>query len=374
MGRPTVRDRQSSDGVLYFLDYTYKGVRHRPPLGHNLSQEDQNTKAHEAIQRIHAGTTSPVATITFSQFLPTYWQAFEARGSVDRKRPQAAIDAHLLPRYGDKPLASINTPQVGMDYITSRQRAGAAAGTIAREWNVLMRIINLAVTFDKLDRNRMCHVPRPEPAKRERIIERWELAALRDKGGDAHVWRAAVAAMHTGLRKSKLLLEAGDKERIKQEEDGYWAYLDKSKSKTKFNIEMVPLNRWAYEALIPGFRWVEKHRRDGTMTVHGVKMAIAAFDASWVAVCRRAGVKDLHFHDLRHLFATTLDELEVKDQYIAVLLGHTIEGSTTRYIRRNVRVLRDAVTRLEMSFRPDALSPKLSPKQVSYSTSVQAVV
>jgi integrase len=343
VGRPTIRVRRSKQGVLFYLDYTYKGTRHRPPLGYDLTIEQQNEKASEAVKRIHTGNVPAQAGgPTFKAFLPTYWQAFTAKGRVDTVRPQGIIDNHLLPRFGDKPLTAINDPAVGMDYITARLK-DVTAGTVQREWNVLMRIINLAVRLDKLDRNRLSPIRTevlPEPAKRERTVHRWELEALRDEGGNADVWRMAVAAMHTGLRESKLFTEGFDVRRQKLEEDGYWLHLDKSSTSLKGNPELVPLNRWAREALSQPLRWTD----------------IEAFKKAWATACDKAKIADLHFHDLRHLFATALEDLDVQDRLISILMGHAVDGMTGRYIRKNLRRLREAVTKLEGAYNPSQLT------------------
>jgi hypothetical protein len=341
-----VRPRKCAAGTAYNLDYLYNGVRYRPRLGINLTKEQQTQMALEAVNGIHQGISAGPChsgdRVTLEQFLPTYWQAFKAKGRVDMVRPEGIINNHLLPRFATQLLSRINDPAVGMDYVTARMKHGATAGTIQREWNVWMRIMNLAVDFDKLDKNRLRRVPRPEAAKRERVVHRWELEALRDEGGNADVWRMAVAAMHTGLRESKLFTEGFDVRRQKLEEDGYWLHLDKSLTSLKGNPELVPLNRWAREALSQPLRWTD----------------IEAFKKAWATACEKAKIVDLHFHDLRHLFATALEDLDVQDRLISILMGHAVGSITGRYIRKNLRRLREAVTKLEYAYNPTNLSPK----------------
>lgn len=345
MGEVHVRRRPCTDGTAFCLDYIYNGVRYRPRLGVNLSKEEQTQLALEAVKRIHNGSAQGIQETpsqTFNAFLPTYWQAFRAKGRVDAVRPEGIIDNHLVPRFGDKPLSEVNDPAVGMDYITARMKEGATAGTIQREWNVLMRIINLAVDFDKLNKNRLKRVPRPTASKRERVVHRWELEALRDEGMDADVWRLAVGAMHTGLRETKLFLEATDVRRHHLEEDGYWLHLDKAATAGKGNPELLPLNRWAREALSQPHRW----------------NTITGFREAWIAACRRAKLVDLHFHDLRHLCATALDDLDVPRPVISAILGHAVTDITSLYIRKNARKVREAVTKLEWAYNPTNLSPE----------------
>lgn len=69
-----------------------------------------------------------------------YWQAMKIKNRLDLRRPEIAIEIHLLPRFADRPLDSL-TAEDGQNYIASRLEAKAAPWTIRREWNVLMRIL-----------------------------------------------------------------------------------------------------------------------------------------------------------------------------------------------------------------------------------------
>ena len=55
----------------------------------------------------------------------------------------------------------------------------------------------------------------------------------------------------------------------------------------------------------------------------------AAFSTFWQRLSREAKVTDLHFHDLRHTFATWLQNLGVPLEVRATLLGHRLQGSGT---------------------------------------------
>ena len=62
--------------------------------------------------------------------------------------------------------------------------------------------------------------------------------------------------------------------------------------------------------------------------------------------CKRAGIKDLHFHDLRHTARTRMLESGVGIVEISEILGHSsIELTRKRYLHPNTS-LRDAVEKL----------------------------
>jgi site-specific recombinase XerD len=62
---------------------------------------------------------------------------------------------------------------------------------------------------------------------------------------------------------------------------------------------------------------------------NGVKLT--DFKRSFMTACRNAGLKDLHIHDLRHVFASTLTMADVSLYKTGILLGHRTPNMTQRY-------------------------------------------
>ena len=87
---------------------------------------------------------------------------------------------------------------------------------------------------------------------------------------------------------------------------------------------------------------------------------------AWSRLCKRGKVHDLHFHDLRHTFATRLQNLGVPLEVRSALLGHRLRsdslGSETMTMRYSHggpgwnQQLRRAVTLLETTVLSDGLS------------------
>ena len=80
---------------------------------------------------------------------------------MDRRRPEGILNTYLLPFFANRRLTSL-TAIDGLNYIMQRQEHGATAGTIPREYQVLNRLLNLAVDYDLLDKNRLKRVDLPE--------------------------------------------------------------------------------------------------------------------------------------------------------------------------------------------------------------------
>ena len=80
---------------------------------------------------------------------------------------------------------------------------------------------------------------------------------------------------------------------------------------------------------------------------------VRAFKKYWARMCERAKIHDLHFHDLRHTFATRLQGLGVDYEVRQALLGHRMPGITASYSHGGPawdQKLREAVRKLHQAF------------------------
>jgi hypothetical protein len=183
-------------------------------LGYKLRGDQEREAALEVISTIHANTgehelTRPQATThrnsddtSFAGFAKFYLQYIKAKRPKNDGRNEIILNRHLLPHFGSKQLSDICLED-GLAYLEKRQgdcigsadrRHPVAAGTIERECAVLVAVLNLAVDMDYLDKNRLKRLPVPEYAKRERIVEGWELLKIRE-AASPNVWRVIMAAL-----------------------------------------------------------------------------------------------------------------------------------------------------------------------------------
>ena len=314
----------------------------------------------ERIGKIHRGGHSlmiaPSGCPTLHEFLPTYWQTLKIQKRIDLRRPAIILNTHLLPRFGTRPLDTLSAED-GLAYITARLEAGAAPGTIRKEWGVLMRILNLAVDFEKINRNRLKRVQLPEANKRSRVASADELDSLQALG-DQETWRIVRVALHTGLREAKIL--EIERSWMKLKDDGWWLLLPPARSALKGTPTELPLNRVAVAALKSDVACI-----DGAIFHNRTSDAL---NKAWSRLCKRGKVQDLHFHDLRHAFATRLQNLGVPLEVRSALLGHRLrsdslgnETMTMRYshgghgwnqqLRRAVTLLETTVLSYGLSYR-----------------------
>ncbi|MCE3225223.1 MAG: putative Phage integrase (modular protein) [Nitrospira sp.] len=348
-------------GTAFDLYYRFRGEKYRPTLGYNLSPEDAERLAINMVAKIQRESEAPthaVTWLTFSDAVQTYWKTMQNTQRIDLMRPRIAIEKHLMPRFGRRTLASL-IAEDGIEYVSARCKEKAAPATIRREWNVFMRILNLAVDHDKLDKNRLKRVALPEAVSRERIANDAELIAVQ-KVAPEELWSIVLVALHTGLREGKIVGMQGSW--LTRRDDGWWLSIPASRSRLKGTPRELPLNRIAAHVL--GERCVN----DKVFT----RWTRASLAVYWGRLCKRARVHDLHFHDLRHTFATRLQNAGVGLEVRSALLGHTVRGiggdfgstaMTSRYShggRGWNAQLREAVTILETAYTHALLSYDLS--------------
>jgi len=148
-------------------------------------------------------------------------------------------------------------------------------------------------------------------------------------------------ALLTTLREAKLI--AVHHEWVIERGDGVWM-IPAPGSKLKGVPKELPLSPLALHFLRGeqpriGGRYFSQWKDAGS------------FKHRWMEACARAGVQDLHFHDLRHTAATWLGEAGVEYATIEKLLGHKLPGTGELYIHDWKTKLRAAVTTLEETVR-----------------------
>ena len=221
-----------------------------------------------------------------------------------------------------------------------RRAQGGADGAIERECGVLLGLLNYAVANEDLDKNRLLSMDVPSGAKRERVAEAWELFRIYHAAGPA-VQLVMMLALLTTLREAKLI--AVHHEWVIERGDGVWM-IPAPGSKLKGVPKELPLSPLALHFLRGeqpriGGRYFSQWKDAGS------------FKHRWMEACARAGVQDLHVHDLRHTAATWLGEAGVEYATIEKLLGHKLPGTGELYIHDWKTKLRKAVTTLEETVR-----------------------
>jgi excisionase family DNA binding protein len=246
-----------------------------------------------------------------------------------------ALKSHLTPYFGNLRLEDI-TPLVVEKYRTKRLRAVSESST-NREMALLKVMFNLAIDWGFASENPLRKVKMfsEKDNLKERVLTEEEETRLRAASAP-HLRLIITGLLATGARISELMAlrrSAVDLERRT-------ILLTKTKSGRN---RVIPINAQLHEVLT-----ALKARSKGERVFAGPEgEPVASVRRAFVSACRRAGLKGVRMHDLRHTFATRLVRRGVDIITVRDLLGHSSVKLTERYTHSNEEQKREAVRRLE---------------------------
>lgn len=204
-----------------------------------------------------------------------------------------------------------------------------ASMTKAYEWNL--------ISEQRLKAIRKVKPIRGE-TKRLRYLNADEIQRLLN-ACDKHLYPIVFTALHTGMRKGEILSLKWSQIDLKND----LILLDKTKNDERREI---PINKPLKQVLIQ----LHSQRRLDTDYVFvnpDTGKRYTDLKRSFTTACKRAGIKDFHFHDLRHTYASQLVMAGVDLKTVQELLGHKSLTMTLRYAHLSQAHKREAVKALE---------------------------
>ena len=297
-----------------------------------------------AAQRKEARTVKPEANPLFSEFAERWVSEVVARknraGTVKHRR--LLLKNHVNPYLGKRRLADIDRRQIeDMHHGISQQYPVAANRAVS----VCSAIFSTAMRWGMLERNPAADIDRNMEEGRERFLTPEELARhhpahdASPAQDSADVVRLLVL---TGARVGEVMAMRWEQLDL---DLGVWT---KPAATTKQNkTHRVPISPMAVTLLTRRREGAKKRQVEwvfpGRDSETGHMTTIRTF---WAAVCRRAGIKGVRIHDLRHTFASLLVSSGESLAVVGALLGHTQAKTTSRYAHLLDDPLRRATERV----------------------------
>ena len=233
-----------------------------------------------------------------------------------------------------------------LQYVNERIEEVSAA-TVVKEMNVLKHLMGLMCDeWRMIPANPSLRLKPPKrvPAGRVRYLQPTELRAVITACPD---WLRGIVglAAFTGMRRSEVL---GLK----------WMNVDLAHNRlmltaTKNNEgRIVYLNRLATDVIKS--QWAKGVKPASLVFLHDYSADNVS--KGFNVVCRKLGIEDFHFHDLRHTAASWMRMRGADVQTVASLLGHKDMRMAIRYQHLSADHLEEAVGRLDEIFgEPKAL-------------------
>ncbi len=285
---------------------------------------------------------------TFQEMMERYMEEHSRPKKASSERDEASLK-RLSPFFGSRLMAEI-TPQQINQYKNERRLAGASFSCINRELALMKHAFNLAwKEWEWVIDNPVLRVSmEKEPPSRDRWLTREEQKELLSVS-PKWLRELILFAVETGLRR-------GEQLNLK------WKNIDlNNKVLTVLGTKTgekrsIPLTRQALEVLAVRKSLDEqKLQSDLVFTYPGAQMVnIYTLRTAFVTALEKVKMEDLHWHDLRHTFASRLAQAGVDPYTIQRLMGHKSFTTTQRYAHHYVESLRRGISALDMQ-RPEAV-------------------
>ena len=258
--------------------------------------------------------------------------------AANYRRECGIVEDHLKPFFAGE-LRAIRKATVAR-YITARC-ACVSSATVAKELNVLKHLLRLAVEeWEYLPVNpipRSIHPPKPAPG-RVRYLQPGELRVVLEA---APMWLRPIIAMAvaTGMRRGEILKLRW----LDIDLDGARVLLPRTKNGEGRIVYLNQLALQAIESLA-----VSEQTKPTDVLFPG--LAKEWVSVAFARLCRKVGILDFHFHDLRHTAASWARMKGADIHTVAQLLGHKDLRMAARYQHLSPGFLAEAVGRLDGAF------------------------
>jgi integrase len=329
----------------WWVDLSFEGKRYREKSPQNTAHD---AKIYELRLRDRLVKGEPIIPVPGPR-LPTFGEFFEvwfadyvvgSNKPSEQRSKRSKAKWHLLPLLGKLPLDKI-TPHTIERLKTIKKAEGKSPKTINNALTVLNACLKAAQEWGHLKdipRIKWAEIEEP-PFDHFSITESTQL--LHAATAEPYWYGMILCALRTGMRAGELLALRWKDINIEQKTirvarsivEGF-----ESCTKTK-RIRTIPMtpDLVAYLSATPG--------RGGLVFPNTIDRPrdYRKCHRALVRICRRAGLRPVGWHTLRHTFASQLIE---KDQEICAVqdcLGHTTLKMTRRYVHVKLKKLRATV-------------------------------
>lgn len=225
------------------------------------------------------------------------------------------------------------------EFVATRKRTGVTDATIRRDLALIGSIFTAAIRWGWVDTSPVTQLNKrslKESSPRTRFLTREEFVRLSNAASD-DLKPILALAVETGLRKEELLGLTLTSIDLRRRE------LRLTVTKTG-RPRQVPLSSGALET-IKGL--LERSRpRSPYLFCKSDGSRIGDPKKAFAGACRRAGIEDFRFHDLRHTYASWWVQ-DGGDLYrLSRILGHTTLQTTSRYAHLRTDDLHEELERV----------------------------
>lgn len=337
-------------------------IRYADPAGRIVRESARTKNLNEALKLLARRKTEvaqgkypekvAIKPYTFSELVEEYLKFISTQKSYKSK---AYVVRQLKERFGDLLLRRFTPLQI--ERLQSEMlQDGYEIASINKTTTILKHMLQKAVDWNMLEVEVLQRVRKAKNLKGEnkrlRYLTKQEAQRLIDCA-EPHLKPIIQVALFTGMRKSEILslkwsdvdLKAG------------FIFLKKTKNHEPRQIPMCNTLKSIMKELFVRRRldteWVFYNPLNPSQRLQDIKRAFNT-------ACRKAGIRDFHFHDLRHTCASWLVMAGVDLRAVAEILGHKTIRMTMRYSHLSPDHLQKTVSVFDKITSTDTLTDTVS--------------
>jgi integrase len=326
-------------GKVWWYSFMYEGHRYQGSLktdNKRIADKQYARIVADIVEGKHFGFTR----ITMKEVLERYMNDVSAlKAPATYTRDQQIVN-HFYEFFGNLQLKQV-TPSLVSKYKSQRLKK-VSPTTVRIELSFLRRVFNTAINeWELCKENPVTRIFKtlPPETKRVRFLKPDEAGRLRFTLPE---WLRpiVIVACQTGLRRGNIV----NLQVSQVDFSNNLILVGKTKNGEPVCIPMTQLVRETIRDVIKGRKIISPYVFcDEAGDPYSKEQVSMAFSRA----VKRAGIKDLRFHDLRHDFATSLVRSGVDLYRVQKLLNHKDQRMTQRYAHLLIEDLRDAVSKFD---------------------------
>jgi len=322
----------------WFVDFRHNGIRLRRKVGPSRKQADLALKKIqvEIAENKYFDIKKENKTL-FPVMADEYIEKYSKPNKRSYKHDIYNLNAHLLPAFKNYKLDRI-TPRMIEDYKIERTANGISPSKVNRELALLKHIYTKAIEWGKATDNPVKRVKMfRENNQRVRFLEKEEIKKLMDSC-ENFLKPIIAIAFNTGMRQGEIInLRWADIDLIR----GVILVRNPKNGQPRY-IPMNSFVKYIFEKL----NSVRDNLDNPYIFYYNGEKPLTRFGlirGAFNRAVEKAGIKDFHFHDLRHTFASHLIMSGADIMTVKELLGHKTLLMTLRYSHLSPNFKKSAV-------------------------------
>jgi integrase len=318
MGKPFQRkDRKDKDWYISYYEPSGRRIRRRIGSSKKLAEAALKKIEVEIAEGKYLDIRKQ-GRIKFEDFLDEYFK-LHSRNLKSGEKNHMTYGGQFKQIFGGKFLSEIKV--VDIEQFKTQQLKDSAPATVNRKVSFLRSVFNKAIAWDKYHGiNPVSKVKfLKENNTRLRYFEKGEIVRLLSNC-EGSLKQIVSIALNTGMRRGELFnLKWADVDfAIKV------IYLRETKSGESREI---PMNEEVYKIL----KGMAKNPKSEHVFCHENGQRILDIRKSFWTALEKSDIKDFHFHDLRHTFASQMVMSGIDLNTVRELMGHHSLEMTLRY-------------------------------------------